>query len=90
MPWPLWRGTSDPFSKAYAKAITSCLAIAYHENMDLKKDAITHEIPFLQGKVVLDKAKVHVKCNNKNLPSLLTTSTGNQNTSPRSNTAFLC
>ena len=64
---------SVPSSKAYAKAITSCLAVAYHENMDLKEEAITHEIPFLQGKVVLDNAKVHVKYNNKNLPSLLTT-----------------
>ena len=44
--------------------------------MDLKEEAITHEIPFLQGKVVLDNAKMHVKCNNKNLPSLLTA--GNQ------------
>ena len=50
--------------------------------MDLKEEAITHEIPFLQGKVVLDNAKqrylVHVKFdkyNNKDLPSLLTTGT---------------
>ena len=67
MPWPFivaW-DESDPSSKAYAKAITSCLAVAYHDNMDLKEEAITHEIPFLQGKVVLDNAKVHVKYNNK-------------------------
>ena len=70
----LLRTVDHSRSKAYAKAITSCLAVAYHDNMDLKEEAITHEI--LQGKVVLGNAKVHVKYNNKNLPSLLTT--GNQ------------
>ena len=45
---------SNSASKAYAHAITSCLAVAYHKNMDLKREAITHEIPFLQGKVIIE------------------------------------
>ena len=61
---------SDPSSKAYAKAITSCLAVAYHGNMDLKEEAITHEIPFLQGKVVLDNAKA-VSYTHLTLPTIL-------------------
>ena len=60
---------SVPSSKAYAKAITSCLAVAYHENMDLKEEAITHEIPFLQGKVVLDNARCMSSTTTRTFPA---------------------
>ena len=63
-------------SKVYAHAITSLIATAYHKNMKLKEEAPTHELPFLQGKVIIKNNTIHVKYNNKNLPSILTT--GNQ------------
>ena len=47
--------------------------MAYHKNMKLKREAIEHDIPFLQGTIIIDQAKIKVKYNNKNLPSLLTT-----------------
>ena len=67
-----WDG-NKPETKAYAHALTSCLAAAYHTNMELKREAIEHDIPFLQGTIVVHNAHVKVKYNNKNLPSILTT-----------------